>query len=43
MYNMSTFIIYIGDRSSKSTSLFYLNHRYLSYYGKICRLVLSHK
>lgn len=43
MYNLSTFIIYVGDRGSKSTNVFYLNHRYLSYYEKICRLVLGHK
>jgi hypothetical protein len=43
--NLSSFIIFISERTNyRSTgSPFYLNHKYIKFYPKICKLVLENQ
>lgn len=43
LFNLSTFIMYISDQTSRQATSFYLNHKFLDYYEKICHLVLQNK
>jgi hypothetical protein len=44
LYNLSTFVIYINERNNRQAgSPFYLNHKYVEYYPKICKLILENQ
>jgi hypothetical protein len=41
LFGLSTFVLFISDVSNRSASHFYLNHKYMSQYSRLCRLVLD--